>query len=140
MAAALASVLRQRERPSAEVPQGHAFNLLYALGFGAILGGVTLLVSLVSAHLGPTAATFAAALAGLFDVHAASASTLSLAVTGQIAAGDMIRLPVLIAITTNTASKLGAAYLGGGVAYGTQVGVGLLLTLAAIWLPLLLTG
>ena len=114
--------------------------MLYALGFAAILGGVTLLVSLVSAHLGPTAATFAAALAGLFDVHAASASTLSLAVTGQIAAGDMIRLPVLIAITTNTASKLGAAYLGGGVAYGTQVGVGLLLTLAAIWLPLLLTG
>jgi hypothetical protein len=43
-----------------------------------------------------------------------------------------------MAFTTNTGSKLVAAFVGGGRSYGLRVGIGLLLTLAAAWLPALL--
>jgi uncharacterized membrane protein (DUF4010 family) len=133
------SLWRQRGKPASTPTLGRAFNLLYAIGFAALLTAVTVVVALAFRFLGDAAAGAAATIAGAFDVHAAAASTLSLAAGGRIADTACL-LPILAAFTANTASKLVAAFVGGGVRYGAQVALGLLLTLAAAWLPLLLAG
>jgi uncharacterized membrane protein (DUF4010 family) len=130
------SLWRQRGRTVPTPTQGRAFNLFHAVGFAGLLAGVTAVVSLASQYLGGTAAGTAATLAGAFDVHAAAASTLSLAAGGKMPL-TAVPMPVLAALSANTASKLGAAFVAGGRSYGIQVGVGLILTLAAAWIPLL---
>jgi uncharacterized membrane protein (DUF4010 family) len=130
------SLLRRRGKATHAPSPGRAFNLLYAIGFAALLTAVTAAVSLVSRYLGDVAAGVTAAVAGAFDVHAAVASTLSLAAGGKTAAAA-VRLPVLAALSANTVSKVVAAFASGGLAYGTQVGVGLILTLVGAWAPLI---
>jgi len=136
LASAATCVWRHRGNTPPAPSQGRAFNLLYAVGFAASLTAVTSIVSFASRYLGDAAAGATAAMAGAFDVHAAAASTLSLAAGGKIACAA-VRLPILAALSANTVSKLIAAFASGGRSYGTQVGLGLLLTLAAAWIPLL---
>jgi uncharacterized membrane protein (DUF4010 family) len=132
------SLWRQRGRSAAAPPKGRAFNLVHALGFAALLAAVTAIVSFARQYLGSTAAVAAAAFAGMFDVHAATASTLSLAASGKTSLAA-IHLPVLASLSANTLSKLVAAFVAGGRAYGTYVGLGLILMLIAAWAPLLLS-
>lgn len=139
VALAALSLWRQRGKPLPTPSKGRAFNLLYAVGFAATLTAVTAVVAMADRYLGNRAAAAMAAIAGAFDVHASAASTLSLAAGGKIAVAA-IRLPVLAALSANTISKLVAAYAGGGLAYGTEVSLGLLVTLASAWIPLLFTG
>lgn len=138
LVAAAFSLWRQRDTlpPAPSHSQGRAFNLLYAVGFAVTLTAFTATVSLASQYFGNTAASAAAALAGAFDVHAAAASTLSLAMSGKIPMAA-VRLPVLAALSANTVSKLVAAFAVGGRTYGSQVGLGLILTLLGAWTALL---
>jgi uncharacterized membrane protein (DUF4010 family) len=136
LAAAALSLWRQKGRSTSAPSQGRAFNLLHALGFAGLLAAITAIVVLARQYLGGAAAVAAAALAGAVDVHAAAASTLSLAASGKTPLAA-VPLPVLAALSVNTLSKLGAAFLAGGRTYGTQVGLGLILTLVAAWIPLL---
>ena len=46
-------------------------------------------------------------------------------------------LPVLLALTSNSVSKLVVAFVAGGIHYGLRVGAGLLALLVALWLPTL---
>jgi hypothetical protein len=46
-------------------------------------------------------------------------------------------MAVLLAVTTNTASKLVAAVSAGGLAYGVRVAAGLILVVLAMWAPFL---
>jgi uncharacterized membrane protein (DUF4010 family) len=135
--AAAVSLVRKRSQAKPAPQPGRAFNLLYAIGFAAFLTVVTAAVSLIGRQLGNTAAGVTAAVAGAFDVHAAAASALSRAAGGNTAIAA-VRLPVLAALSANTGSKLVAAFASGGARYGSEVGAGLLLTLAAAWVPLLL--
>lgn len=136
VAAAGFSFWRQRHKAAPAPTPGRAFNLWYAVGFAAALTGVTAAVSLASTHLGDAAAATAAAVAGAFDVHAAAASSLSLAASGKLAI-TAVRTPILIALSTNTASKLVAAFVAGGRVYGSEVGIGLVITVAMAWLAVL---
>jgi len=136
-AAAAVPLWRQRGTEPSAPPSGHAFNLVYAMGFAVILAGVTAAVSLVNRKWGGSAAVAAAALAGAFDVHAAATSTLSLAAAGKLAVKDT-SLPVLVAFSTNSFMKGIAAFAGGGRAYGAWVVLGIVFTVAAAWLPFLL--
>ena len=140
VAAAAASAVplwRQRGTQPSAPPSGHAFNLVYAMGFALLLAGVTAVVSLVDRNWGGSAAVAAAALAGAFDVHAAATSVLSLAADGKLAVKD-VSLPVLVAFSTNAFMKGIAAFAGGGHAYGVWVVLGIAFTVAAAWLPFLL--
>ena len=135
--AAAVSLWRQRGTEPPTPPSGHAFNLLYAMGFAVILTGVTAVVSLVNTNWGGSAAAIASALAGAFDVHAAATSVRSLAADGQLAVKD-VSLPVLVAFSTNAFMKGIAAFIGGGRAYGVQVVLGIIFTVGVAWLPFLL--
>lgn len=128
--------LRRQHDGAATQSDGHAFHLLPSLGFAALLAGVTAGVGLIERHYGLAGATLGIALAGFADAHAAATSALSLA------AGDLVDPPtlarcVLIAMSTNTCSKVLLAWLNGGARYGSWTGAGLLLIAAAAWLPTL---
>jgi uncharacterized membrane protein (DUF4010 family) len=117
--------------------RGHAFSLWHAVGFAVLLSGVTAALALANTRYGNVAVSLGAALSGFFDTHAAGASVFSLMASEQIGA-DAIAWPVLLALTTNTVSKIVVAFLAGGVQYAWRVAVGLLIILAALWMPSLL--
>lgn len=129
------ALLRQR---SGAAPQSdsHAFHLVPSLGFAALLAGVTAGVGLIERHYGLAGATLGIALAGLADAHAAATSALSLAASGLVDPPTLTRC-VLIAMSTNTCSKVLLAWLNGGARYGAWTGTGLLLIAGAAWLPTL---
>ena len=117
LAAAAFSFWRQRNKAASKPAEGRAFNLWYAVGFAALLTTVTAGVSLTSTYAGDNAAVAATALAGAFDVHAAAASTLSRAAGGHIAV-TAVRLPILLAFSTNTVTKIIASFAAGGRNFG----------------------
>lgn len=135
-AATALSIWFQRGKTVPERTPGRPFNLLQAIGFAAILAGVTAGMGLIDNAYGSAGASIAAGLAGVFDVHAATASAVSLVAKGTLDPHAVI-LPVLIAFSTNTGSKLVAAFVSGGARYGMAVGAGLVAVAAAAWSPLL---
>ena len=108
------------------------FDLWRSLAFAGVLTGVTALAAFAGDRLGTSAAVGAAALAGLVDVHAATASVATLVQSERIPAAAGA-LPVLLAFTTNTASKLVAAWAGGGLRFAAKVLPGTLVLLGAVW-------
>ena len=100
----------------------------HAVTLALLLSGATALMSFVNARFGHSAAGVTAAISGLFDVHAAAASTL---------APDEMVFAILFAFSSNTFSKLVAAFWSGGAIYGLRVAVGLIAVAAAAWAPLL---
>lgn len=140
LSAALAgATLNLRRQPGAAPPEttrGRAFNLWHSAGFAALLSAVTAITALAARYYGQPSATVSAALAGFFDVHAAATSVLALGATG-ILAGPVVTASVLVAVTTNTISKMAAALSIGGWWYGLRVCAGLALVVAAMWAPIL---
>jgi uncharacterized membrane protein (DUF4010 family) len=134
--AATLALWRQRGSSDSHPISGRPFNLLHALGFAAILVGVTAGMELVNARYGYIGAGVAAAVTGIFDVHASATSTLSLAASGVLPPSGLL-VPILLAFSTNTCSKLVAAFTTGGVRYGIPVASGLLAIAIAVWAPLL---
>jgi uncharacterized membrane protein (DUF4010 family) len=138
-AAAIAGVLlslRGDSESDGTVEHGRAFNLLHAVTFAAALSGLTAGMAFLHNHVGGWALAASTALAGFFDVHAAAASALSLAASGGAPRAGMLTA-VLLALSTNTISKIIAALTAGGAAYGLRVVAGLLAVLGALWAPLL---
>ena len=105
-----------------------------ALGFAAILVAVTALMTLINSRYGNVGAGIAAAITGVFDVHASATSTLSLVANGALQPSELL-WPILIAFSTNTASKVVAAFVSGGPRYGIPVTLGLLAIAIAAWAP-----
>jgi len=114
-----------------------AFNITTALVLAAVLSVMLLISAALDAWLGEAGVLAAAAVSGLADAHAAAVSVASLASGGKLAI-ESAALPILLAMTTNTLSKSIAAALAGGWRYALQVIPGLLLTIAAAWLGLLI--
>ncbi len=123
-----------REPPTPLAAAGRPFNLLHATGFALLITTATLLVGFAVRRSGTVAAAAVAGLAGAFDVHAAAASTLSLAAQGMLGAGDARRV-ILIAFSANTLVKALAAQVAGGRRFALPVTLGLLAMLVAAWLP-----
>lgn len=127
--------LRRSPLPTAqEGGRSRAFNLRQALGLALLFTGIAALAAWMQASLGAVATLLTATLAGLADAHAASAAAMALAVRGELDAG-LLQLAVLLAFSSNTLSKMVAAWVAGGVRYGAPVSAGLLAVVLAAWLP-----
>jgi uncharacterized membrane protein (DUF4010 family) len=113
---------------------GRPFSLWTAVGFAVVLVGVTATMGFISARYGSTGRGITAAITGVFDVHASATSTLSLSASGALAPSDVL-LPILVAFSTNTVSKLVAAFTTGGPRYGLPVALGLGVIALAAWAP-----
>lgn len=114
--------------------RGRAFSLRLALGLALLFTGIGAVVAWVQGCLGILATLATTALAGLADAHSSSAAAMALAAQGGIETGTL-RLAVLLAFSSNTVSKIVAAYVAGGARYGTPVSAGLLLVVLAAWGP-----
>lgn len=129
------SLLRARDERLPDQADGPVFSFRKSVGFALLLSVTAAAMAWLNQHVGSTAATWGAALAGFADAHAASASAFALAGAGHPQAMADVRLPMLLAVSTNSLSKLGAAWVMGGAAYGWRVSAGLLAMLVGGWLP-----
>ena len=136
--AALVVMLRAQpaERGPGHVRSERAFDLPRSLVFAAVLAGVTTLAAWVGDRFGSQAALAGAALAGFVDVHASLASMCTLVESGRTSASGAV-VAVLLGLSTNTMSKLVAAWMAGGTRFGLRVLPGLVAMLAAAWATLL---
>lgn len=103
-----------------------------ALLVAALLGGVTILVAGARRLFGETGLYASVALAGLGDAHSPVASLASLYADAQLEARVLVG-GALLAVTTNSATRLVTAFVAGGPAYGIRVAVALVLGLGAAW-------
>jgi uncharacterized membrane protein (DUF4010 family) len=135
LAAAGWSLVQARHINLPSESSGLVFSFRKSVGFALLLSGTAASVAWLNQSVGTTVAGLGAALAGFADVHAACASIFTLAGSGQSAAVVDVRLPMLLALSANSTSKLVASWFVGGAAYGWRVSAGLLAMLAGGWLP-----
>ena len=114
--------------------KGRAFHLGQSIGLALLLSGMTAVVTWVQGAFGTLATLAATALAGFADMHSVSAAAITLAANGGTDAATMLTA-VLLAFSTNSVSKIVAAYAAGGMRFGSVVSMGLLLVALAAWLP-----
>jgi uncharacterized membrane protein (DUF4010 family) len=113
-------------------PRGRAFSVGSALLFAALVGGVGILAAFAQARFGQAAIAVTAAIAGFADAHATAGSAASLHAAGQVS--DTIAISaVLVALSTNTATKAVLAFTSGSRRFGREVSLGLLLALSSAW-------
>lgn len=137
----IAFTLPAMRQPPAQEPQpGRPFHPGTALLFALLLSAILVASAALRAWLGDAGLLAGALLAGFVDVQApaVSAVALSLQPGGGGAAAAVI--PVLAAFSTNTASKIVFAVIGGGPGFALRVVPGLLLVAAGAWLGLLVPG
>lgn len=101
------------EVESHPVAPGRPFEPRHALVFAAIVSAILLLSAGVHRWLGDTGVQIAAGVAGLADLHAASASVAQMVASGTVVVGDA-GWPVFVALIANSLSKLLMAWLRGG--------------------------
>lgn len=116
---------------------GQAFSLSSALFFAGILAVILVVSAALSARFGGAGAAVGAAAAGLVDAHAGAISMASLVASGHMAPRAAV-LPILVALTSNTLTKMIFALSGGQRAFVWRVAPGLVLVAAAAWLGALL--
>jgi uncharacterized membrane protein (DUF4010 family) len=107
--------------PPLATAQGRMFRFGQALGFAAVLAGLTWGSALLAGWVGPAGAIAASVVSACAELHAAVATMATLAGTGEIAA-DSAR-PWLLG------TKSAIAWVSGGPAYGLRVTAGLLAAL-----------
>lgn len=130
---ALFTLRSLRAAGSPQAPAGQAFELRTALLFAATVSVVLMLTAAVREFAGHAALVATAGLAGFADTHAAAISVASLVAGGKLAAADAT-LPILVALTTNTLTKMTLAITLGGRRFARQIVPGLLLVILAAWL------
>ena len=101
-----------------------------------MLAAVIAVVLIASAGLklwfGQTGLVVASGLAGIADVHAVTISIASLEAAGKISP-ESAAIPILVAFSINSSSKVVMAMLSGGGEYSRKVSLGLALQVSAIW-------
>lgn len=128
---------RRAEGTAAGVVTGRAFQPRQALAFSVTVTTLLVVAAALEASLGERGAMVGIALGGFADAHSAAASGASLAhrsvLTEQTAA-----VAVLVALSSNTFTKLVVAATTGGRSYLAGLAPALVLMMAAGWAGLLL--
>lgn len=130
---AIFTVYALRQTNEEEKEPGRAFSPPGALLFAGVLATVLFAAAALQHYFGEAGVLVVAALAGFADTHAAAISVASLQMEPQAAT-----VPVLLAFTTNTVSKMIFAWTGGGSDYALRVIPGLIAVAVAAWTGLLL--
>lgn len=140
-AAVLAGLAFSRSQETLAAPEvtsaGEAFSLKAALILAVVLAVILVAVAALREWLGERGVLAGATLAGFADAHATAVSIASLVASSKMTADDA-RLPILLAFTSNSLTKVFLAVTGGSRAFSQRVVPGILLVLAAAWGGLLL--
>ncbi|WP_284617198.1 MgtC/SapB family protein [Aquabacterium humicola] len=118
----------RRWRRRGDAPEDHGsdlppFELGTALGFGAYLALVTVLVALARDHLGSAGLVGSALVAGLADVDAITISLARLQAAGGTPASTAL-LAIGAALLSNLVAKAAMARAAGGPAFGRAIAAG----------------
>jgi uncharacterized membrane protein (DUF4010 family) len=118
-------------KPTATTDE-QVFGLHQTLAFAVLLSVVTASVAWLTDHAPAGAQYVGVALAAFADVHAASAAVFALCANHKIAPAQTV-FPMLLALSTNSLSKMVAAWIGGGVRFGVLMSAALSGMVAAAW-------
>lgn len=130
----LAAFRRSAVPPDDAPARGRAFSLRQSIALALLFTGIAAVVAWLQGRLGSMATLAATAVAGLADAHSAAAAVMGLAARGAIDSATLLTA-VLLAFTSNSLSKVVAAYAAGGARFGGPVSAGLALVALAAWLP-----
>lgn len=130
----LGALRRTELLPADDQVTGRAFSLGQSIGLAVLLSAITAAVAWVQGAYGTLAIYAATAVAGFADMHSPSAAAITLSAHGAIDSATAVTA-VLLAFSTNSVSKIVAAYAAGGARFGTPVSLGLVAVAAAAWLP-----
>lgn len=111
---------------------GRAFSFGTALVFAATISAVLVACAALDAWFGNAGLVAVAAVAGFADTHSPAVSVAALVAAGKLNAHESA-LPILVALTTNTLTKIAIAHMSGNRRFAAQVIPGLILTLGAAW-------
>ena len=123
---------RETTGDSMVVREEPALHLPTALWIAGLLTGVTLVVGTAQRHFGTAAVFTSAALAGLADAHSPVASLSALFAAGTLGARELT-LGVLLAVSSNSVTRVVVAFSAGGARFGASVAAALAAGLAAAW-------
>jgi uncharacterized membrane protein (DUF4010 family) len=110
-----------------------SFSIKTALVLVGLIGLVLMVSTALNSWFGASGVLLVSGVAGLVDAHAPTMSIASLVSTHQLSVNDST-LPILIALTMNTLSKIGVAATSGGRGFAIRLAPSLLLQIAAIWI------
>ena len=111
---------------------GRAFSFSSAIIFALTLSGILVVSATLRENFGEIGLIVGAALAGFADTHSAAVSIASLVASGKMSPADAIS-PILVALSTNTVSKIIVSWTSGGRPYALRLIPGLLLVASAAW-------
>ncbi len=119
-------------RPETSIPPRRAFDLTSSALFALSVSAVTFGSSAVHEWLGSSGLLLASGLAGFADAHAAAAGVAALVASGEVETSEAV-LPIIVGLTTNTLTKVVAAFTTGGRRFGLPLVTGLATILAMAW-------
>ena len=122
---------------STDLPGG-AFELKNSFGFALLVTAVMFIAAFLADCYGALGASVGIALIGFADAHSATASAATLAAHGRLPNNTAI-MAVVLAVSTNTLSKIIVAFVSGDRAFALRVAVGLMMMTVALWMTVILT-
>lgn len=125
-----------KQRGESQETPGSAFSLKTALTFAVILATVLVLAAALQDWFGETGVILAAGAGGFADAHSAAISVASLVADGRLEPTAAV-VPILVALTTNTVTKMIFAVSAGGRTFALYVIPGLILMVIAAWAGIL---
>ncbi|MBS0520457.1 MAG: MgtC/SapB family protein [Proteobacteria bacterium] len=133
----LFTVRALNEKAGVEYRPDRAFSLSSAITFGAVLATINFSLTAFQHWFGSTGTLVAAAVSGFADTHASAVSVASLVAANQMTTADAV-VPILMALSTNTVTKLLFAMAKGSWRFAAAVIPGLILVILAAWAGTLL--
>jgi uncharacterized membrane protein (DUF4010 family) len=127
------TILSLHQHTNNETITEHAFSIKTALWFAAMIGVVLIVSSALKVWFGQKGLIIASGIAGLADSHSPCISVATMAASGKISIENAV-LPILVAVSVNTLSKSVMAIVSGSKTYATQVILGLVIQVLALWL------
>lgn len=121
-----------RQSSATTPPSGRAFQPRQAFFFALLITAVLWLSAMLADQFGVRGAIAGIAAGGFADAHSASATAAALAKSGALQQSAAV-WAVLIAITTNTLTKITVALVTGGGAFARQLIPGLVLMLLGLY-------
>ena len=115
------------------IKMGRVFSFSSALLLAAVMAGVLVAAASLNAWFGNTGLIAGAGITGFADTHSAAVSVASLVAADKLEALQAVPI-ILLAMSTNTVTKIVLAATSGGSRFVSQVVPGLLLTIVAGWL------
>jgi len=136
---AIFAYLAVRGGPHSSPMTGRAFQPRFAILFALLITAFLFIAAFLADRYGARSAILGIAFAGFADAHSASASAARLLATGALDEQTAVTAMIL-AVATNSATKVVVAWKSGGGVYVRSVAPGIVLMLAAFVLGAWISG